>query len=151
MEVCACVLCTACEVSLMQLCQFMDICKRWHQGKSFRERPCENLNLVFDQWHRHMEIRKWIHNAKSNIPNFVRSWSWGKIIENNIMEKHCGKNSLYFSNMQTIFINTETHSMKKKPSGITIVKLPECYEHAVQHWSPFICLPWAEQKKDIQL
>lgn len=49
------------------------------------------------------------------------------------MEKYCGKNSLYFSNMETIYINTENNSMKKKPSGINRVKLHECHEHTVQY------------------
>lgn len=30
-----------------------------------------------------------------------------------------------------IFINTETHSMKRKALEINIVKLPECYKHAI--------------------
>lgn len=61
------------------------------------------------------------------------------------------KNSLYFSNMQMICINTETHSRKKKPSGITQPNCRDagntlCSAHFHHH-----LLPRAEQKEDIQL
>lgn len=125
----------------------MDICQRWHQRRSFRERPCQNLRLVFDPWGRHMEIRKYNTSCEKSC-----IWLWKVTVlrkknRKKIMEKYCGKKSLYFSNMLTICIKTENNSMKKKPSGINRVKLHECREHTVQYWFPVLL--WAEQK-DIQ-
>lgn len=56
------------------------------------------------------------------------------------------KDSLYFSNLQTIFIDTETHSMERKALAINTVKLPECDDDTAAVSSSYRLHPCGEQK-----
>lgn len=61
------------------------------------------------------------------------------------------KDSLYFSNMQTIFIDIETHSMERKALGINTVKLPECDNNTAAVISSYHLHPRGEQISSFQI